>query len=142
MDDKERDTLRSAIERRYRWYDHGSRVWSALHHWSLALSAILSALSALVLKLDSLARLLPALDAYRNDLAAGLAGLGAVIATVAASGGFGRKWQTNRISRGQVERLLLDVEAPDAIGANVRDMLKEVIKTHDEHIVGAPLKDR
>lgn len=141
MGDDERRFLQSELDARYRWYNKGSRLWSAAHHWSLGASAFLSTLSALVLKMAFIQSFLPTLYAHREDLAAVLAAAAAVIATLAAAGGFGRKWQTNRISRGQIERLRIDFNAPDADMAKIRETLKEVMRTHDEGIVGAPLKD-
>lgn len=141
MADNERAFLGEEIDTRYRWYNRGSRLWSAAHHWSLALSAVLSTLSALVLKMGFVRTALPWLYSYREDAATVLAGGAAIIATLAASGGFGRKWQTNRISRGQIERLRLDFNATDADPARIRDTLKDVIRTHDEGIIGAPLKE-
>jgi hypothetical protein len=142
MADDKRHLLEAELEARYRWYDKGSRLWSTVHHWSLGASAVLSTMSALVLKIRLIASVWPSLFNYRDDVAAVFAGAAAAIATLAAAGGFGRKWQANRISRGQIERLKVDFNSPEANLAQIRATLKDVMRTHDESIVGAPLKDR
>jgi hypothetical protein len=140
MCDEQRDFLQEQIEAKYKWFNRGSRFWSAAHHWSLGISAVLSTMSVLVLKLGFIQDVSAPLYRHRDDLAALLAGAAAMIAALAASGGFGRKWQSNRISRGRIERLRLDLYSPDADLAKIRDQLKDVIRTHDESIVGSPLK--
>lgn len=42
------------------------------------------------------------LPTYRADIADGLAAAAPLVTTLAASGGFGRKWQANRRSRGRI----------------------------------------
>lgn len=133
MKEEEKPFLEGEINRQYRWYNMGSRVWSAVHHWSLAVSAFLSAAATLVLKSDWIKTLG---ETYLNDVAAGLAATATVITTLAATGGFGRKWQANRRSRGQIEQIKIDFSSPEADSQKTRDELKRVIKEHDETIIG------
>ena len=137
MADEERVLLTQQLDTKYRWFNNGSRLWSAMHHWSLGLSGILSALAVVVLKINWLKGLLPAVVDNREDVAAGLAALATLIATLAASGNFGRKWQTNRISRGHVERLKIALSDPAADPIVIRKELIDIIKKHDEAIIGS-----
>lgn len=123
--------LVNTVERQYRWYDRGSRMWSSVHHGSLFLSAILSAAAALVLKLESAVP-----QASRNDTAAMLATGAALAATLAAAGGFSRKWRSNRISRGRLEQVRIDLTDPQCDLSAVRGTLKEIVAEHDRQIVG------
>jgi hypothetical protein len=47
-----------------------------------------------------------------------------------------RKWRSNRISRGRMDALLLDLETPNPDLAGIRNSLKEIILKHDMEIVG------
>jgi hypothetical protein len=131
MTAQEREQLIIQIDKQYHWYLRGSRLWSFVHHGSLYMSAVLSAASALTLKLDVYKDL-----AARNDLAAVLATIAALLGTLAAAGGFGRKWQSNRVSRGRIQNLRLDIDASDADAARIREELKKVIADHDRALVG------
>lgn len=140
MTEEQRKFLSEQIEAKYQWFNRGSRFWSAAHHWSLAVSAIFSAAAALTLKLTILqATSFPLYD-NREDVGALLAAVGALIAALAAVGGFARKWQANRISRGRIERLRLDLYDAESDYATLSNVLKDLIRQHDEGIVGVPLK--
>ena len=132
MADDERSYLQGELDAHYRWYNRDSQLWSAARHWSLGTLAFLSTLSALVLKLDFIRLAWPSLFAHREDLRPVFAAAGTVIATLAAAGAFGRKWQTNRISRGRIERQRVDFNAPEPDMAKIRETLKEVIRMHDK----------
>ena len=140
MTDEERAFLTQRLESKFRWFNSGSRLWSAVHHWSLGLSAVLSALAAVVIKIAWLKDALPSLYSNRDDVVAVLAGLSTLITTLAVAGGFGRKWQTNRISRGRVERLQIKLSDPVADANAVRNELQDIIQRHDEGIVGTSVK--
>ncbi|WAK01350.1 hypothetical protein [Methylobacter sp. YRD-M1] len=133
MTDEEKAFLESEIARQYRWYNKGSRLWSSVHHWSLAVSALLSAFATLVLKSEWIKTLIVA---YREDVAAGLTAAATLVTTLAASGGFGRKWQANRRSRGRIDQIKIDFSSPDADSQKIRDDLKQVMKEHDDAIIG------
>lgn len=137
MTDEEKAFLESEIVRQYRWYNRGSRLWSSVHHWSLAGSALLSAFATLVLKSEWISTLIVA---YPNDVAAGLTAAATLVTTFAASGGFGRKWQANRRSRGRIDQIKIDFSSPDADSQKIRDDLKQVIKEHDDAIIGPVAK--
>lgn len=85
--------LADQIQAQLNWCEIGSRAWSAAHHGSLGFAAVLSAAAAVVSKLSF------GTPAQRSDATAILAGIAALLATLAASGGFERKWRTNRVNR-------------------------------------------
>jgi hypothetical protein len=112
MTEEEKAFLESEIKRQYQWYNRGSKLWSTVHHWSLAVSALLSALATLVLKSEWINTLVVT---YRDDVAAGFAAAATLVTTLAASGGFGRKWQANRRSRGRMDQVRIDFSNPGPI---------------------------
>ena len=104
------------------------------------MSVFLSALSALVLKINWFKDAYPSVYENREDVVAALAFAATVITAVSAAGSFGRKWQANRVSRGRVERLRIAMSDPAADAAAIRRELQDIIKSHDEGIVGTPVK--
>lgn len=139
MHDEERAYLAQQLAAKFRWFNTGSHLWSAVHHWSLGISAVCSALAAVVLKLNWAHEVFPT-AADRDDLAAVLAALATLITAISAAGSFGRKWQSNRISRGRVERLQIALSDPTANTSTIRHELQDIIKQHDERLIGTPLK--
>jgi hypothetical protein len=140
MTDDERTFLSAELAAKLRWFNNGSRNWSSLHHWSLGVSAFLSALSAVVLKINWLKSAYPSVYENREDIVAALAFAATLITAVSAAGSFGRKWQTNRVSRGRVQRLQIAMSDPSADAAVIRRELQDVIRSHDEGIIGTPVK--
>ena len=131
MTPQEKETLTIRVERLYKTRDRSTKMWSALYHGALYLSAISSASAALILKLDFLKG-----SNYQNDLSAILAGAGAIIATLTAAGSFHRKWRVNRSSRSALEQLRIDLSNPEMDGEKIRTSLKEIVRKHDEGIIG------
>ncbi len=101
------------------------------------MSALLSALATLVLKSEWIQTLVVT---YRDDVAAGLAAAATLVTTLAASGGFGRKWQANRRSRGRMDQVKIDFSNPKADPEKIREELKNIIKEHDDSIIGSASK--
>lgn len=139
MTDDERSLLRKELEEKYNRFNSGSRLWSAMHHWSLAVAAILSAMAAVTIKINWLRGALPNLYANRDDIVSLLAAAATLITTLALAGGFGRKWQTNRVSRGGIECLRIALTDPQADAVSIRSELQGIIKRHDEIVVGLPV---
>lgn len=137
MTEEERAFLESEITRQYQWYNRGSKLWSAVHHWSLAVSALLSALATLVLKSEWIKTFVVT---CRDDVAAGLAAAATLVTTLAASGGFGRKWQANRRSRGRMDQIKIDFSNRQVDPQKIREDLKEVIREHDDWVIGSTAK--
>ena len=131
MSADERGLLAKQLNEKYCWYDKGSRWWSTAHHSSLYFGAAFSATAALLLKLDFM-KAWP----YTTDLAAAIAAVAALLGTFAASGGFDRKWRANRMSRGKIEELRIDLMDPDADLKSLRERFKAIIEAHDQAIAG------
>ena len=94
----------------YREYRANTVRWSAAYYGCLFGAALFSALSALVLKLE----LLDERPKLRNDLAAGMATLAALLITLSTTGDFQRKWQANRMAAAEVENLAYELTRPSA----------------------------
>jgi hypothetical protein len=73
--------------------------------------------------------------------AALLTSCAAALSSIAAAGGFQRKWRSNRLSRSKVDGLLLDIEADDARIPDLARQLKEIIAGHDREVVKEESKD-
>jgi hypothetical protein len=73
-------------------------------------SAFLSAIAALILKLELLGNHIK----LKNDLAALLATFAALLVTLSTTGDFQRKWQANRIAAAEMENLAYELARPSA----------------------------
>ena len=131
MTPEERKALSVEVQNLYKIRDSSTKMWSALYHGSLYLSAISSATAALILKLDFLKD-----TNYQTDISAILAGAAAIITTLTAAGSFNRKWRVNRKSRSGLEQLRIELSDPNMGGESIRKQLKEIIRKHDEGIIG------
>lgn len=123
-DDLKRDLLQWR-----RWFHKGQKGWSIAHHLSLFLSIISSSSAGLFLQID---------DTKYKTCASVLTTLAAVLTAMALSGGFERKWRSNRLSRSQIDMLLLDMQDESPNFTRIRKALKGVIRAHDEEIVRVP----
>lgn len=74
--------------------------WSGVYWGFTFTAAALSALAALVLKLETLIKS----EGAKKDLAALLSVTAALLITISTSGDFQRKWQANRIAAAELER--------------------------------------
>ena len=136
----ERKFLEDQISEKYKWFNTGSRTWSFFYNGSLIGSAILSGLAAVVAKIAFFKDGVGLSDENIKDIVAVLAALATLVTTLTAGGGLGRKWQTNRVSRGRIERLRIAFSDPDAGAAKIRTELEDIIMKHDEAIVGSTVK--
>lgn len=84
--------------------------WSGVYWGFTFLAAVMSGLSALVLKLETLV----ANEGAKKDLAAALSVSAALLVTIATSGDFQRKWQANREAAADLERAGYQLLASDA----------------------------
>lgn len=73
--------------------------WSGVYWGCTFAAALLSALAALILKLETFVKG----EALKKDLAAAFAVAAALLVTVSTSGDFQRKWQANRIAAAELE---------------------------------------
>jgi len=73
---------------------------------------------------------------YITDVPATVSAVAALLGTFAASGGFERKWRANRISRGKIEELRIDLTADSADAKAVRERFKAIIEAQGQAIAG------
>jgi hypothetical protein len=105
--------------------------WSKWYYLSLYGSIALSALAALVLKLDSLN-----LGNLREDLAASFAALAAMLGTVMTAGKFESRWLSARRARARLQQLRIELHDPSVDPVHVRKNLQQVIAIYDEDVAG------
>jgi len=74
--------------------------WSGVYWGFSFTAAALSALAALVLKLETIIKN----EGAKKDLAAMLSVVAALLMTISTSGDFQRKWQANRVAAAELER--------------------------------------
>lgn len=114
--------LGDAIIHTYREYRGNTMRWSAAYFGCLFGSAFFSAVAALLLKLEVLGNR----PKLRNDAAAALATVAALLVTLSTTGDFQRKWHANRIAASGMENLAYDLLRPamardlDAIVARIQ----------------------
>jgi hypothetical protein len=94
--------------------------WSGIYWGFTFTAAALSALAALVLKLETIVKN----EGAKKDLAAMLSIIAALLITVSTSGDFQRKWQANRIAAAELERTGYEFLEKD--GADARSYLSAV----------------
>jgi len=122
----DKNTLRSeAIKWRTRFYK-GQKAWSIAHHVSLFGSIICSLVAGAMLQLN---------QTGHTGLAALFTSIAAALTGIATSGGFERKWRSNRLSRSRVDGLLIDLEDHSISAAQIATELKAIINSHDFEIV-------
>ena len=102
--------LGTIIIKSYREFRGNTMRWSAAYFGCLFGSAFLSAMAALFLKLE----VLVSRPKLRNDLAASLATVAALLVTLSTTGDFHRKWQANRLAAAEMENLAYELVRPSA----------------------------
>lgn len=94
--------------------------WSGVYWGFTFAAAALSALAALILKVETIIKN----DGAKKDLAALLSVVAALLITISTSGDFQRKWQANRIAAAEIERTGYEFLEKD--GADARSYLAAV----------------
>jgi hypothetical protein len=94
--------------------------WSGVYWGFTFTAAALSALAAIVLKLETLIKS----EGAKKDLAAVLSIVAALLITISTSGDFQRKWQANRIAAAELERTGYEFLEKD--GTDARSYLASV----------------
>ena len=131
MDNQEKQDFQKRVARDLSDATLWTKLWSAVHHSFVFGGAILSALAAIVLQLD-----LNVSEISKTDLATLIAGAAALVSTIAASGGFARKWRTNRLIKIRLIQLEIDLLNPEVESANIRQDLKDITQLRYDGIVG------
>ncbi len=110
-----------AILDNYREARETAARWSGVYWGFTFAAAILSALAALVLKLEFFAF---RTEAAKKDVAAVCSVAAALLITLSTSGDFQRKWQANRVAAAELERVGYDFLEKN--GAEPRSFLARV----------------
>ena len=100
------------------------RRWSAVHHSALFGSIIVSISAGALIQFEE------------TQLATIFTAIAAVLTGIASSGGFERKWKSNRLSRSRADRLLLELDSEKANIDMIRKKLAVAIEKHDLEVVG------
>ena len=129
MSNQDRETLDAELTKHYDWYNSGTRMWSTLHHTTLFLVPILTAVATVLLKAEW--------DWASDNVQIILTTAATVLASIAASQGFAKKWQTNRMSRSQIDQIRVEMTDPNVDLKTIRAKLLEIIRQHDEGVLAA-----
>jgi len=100
--------LGEIVVKTYREFRGNTVRWSTAYFGCLFGSALLSALAGLVLKLE----VLGSQPKIRNDLAATMATVAALLVTLSTTGDFQHKWQANRAAAAAMENLAYELLRP------------------------------
>ncbi len=114
------------------WFEKGQKNWSTAHHVTVFGSIICSVSAGALLQVKSVDLV---------GLAAVLTTIAAALTSLAAAGGFERKWRSNRLSRSRVDGLLIDIEAESPNIHDLANQLKDIIAKHDQEIVREETKE-
>ena len=137
MDDQQRQDFQECVSKELKDAKWWTKLFSLVHHTFLFGGAVLSAAAAVVLQLDE-----PELFISATNLATVLASAAALTTAIAGSGGFERKWRTNRLIKVRLLQLGVDLMNPEVAGANIRQDLKDIHKLRYEGIVGVELPEK
>ncbi|WP_233810278.1 hypothetical protein [Paraburkholderia sp. HP33-1] len=137
-DADERKQITNYVARQLSAENRWTKLWSLLYHGFVFGAAILSAAAALILQLKSIS----IEPTSRTDLATALAAISSLLAVISASGGFAAKWRANRITKGTLEQIQIDLMDPACDLADIREQLKRMKQVHNLAIVGEAEKAR
>ena len=137
MDDQKRQDFQECVSKELKDAKWWTKLFSLVHHTFLFGGAVLSAAAAVVLQLEK-----PELFNSATNLATVLASAAALTTAIAGSGGFERKWRTNRLIKVRLLQLGVDLMNPEVAGANIRQDLKDIHKLRYEGIVGVELPEK
>jgi len=122
----------------YHEYRGNAVRWSAAYFGCVFGSALFSALAGLLLKLE----VLGSWPRLRNDLAASLAVLAALLVTLSTTGDFQRKWQANRIAAASMENLAYEMLRSSASHDAVVGQIQTINDARNKGIVGEQAESR
>jgi len=131
-DDDTRVVLKQYVAAQLRGQILWTKLWSLLHHGFVFGAVILSAAAALVLQLKSI--LLT--TEQRSDIATVLTAIASVVGVISVSGAFAQKWRTNRLTKGTLEQIEIDLMDPNCDYRKLLEELKEMKRIHHLAIAG------
>lgn len=127
------DSAKTKIGTDYQEFRGAARWWSGVYHGFQFGGAILSAVAAIALKIESVGSL-----QIRNDLGAALAAASALLITLLTTGRFKDKWEANRIAAFAVRDLSYEIEKQGADPNQILTKLQRISMTRNNAIVGLP----
>ena len=122
----QRQALNEQLKYHYRRADIGAKAWSTAYHGSAGLSAVLSIAAGILVQSQFENKDVPV--TVLSFIAAALTALMGV-------GHFQRKWKINRLTRGKLKMLELDIMNTKDDLTPCFEKLKGIIKEHDEGII-------
>ncbi len=128
-----RDTVTAKIQKDFQEFRGAARNWSGVYHTFQFGAAILSAVAALVLKIEGVGSL-----QTRNDWGAALAAASTLFITLLTTGRFKDKWEANRIAAFAVRDLGYEIETTGANLDKILTDLRHIGLTRNNTIVGLP----
>ena len=123
MEEKER--LKKSIINWRKKRESAQKMWSFGHHVSLFGSIVCSILAGAQIQLSN-----------NPNVASVLTAIAAALTGMAASGGFERKWRSNRLSRSKADCLLIDLDFENVDLEEIKKTYKLAIEKHDLEIIG------
>jgi len=121
----EKERLEASIKQWQQERKRGQVFWSAVHHSALFGSIICSIAAGAVVQMDD-----------QQMLASALTSIAAVLTGIASYGRFDRKWRSNRLSRSEADRMLVDMASAKPNIDAIREQYKLAIEKHDAEVVG------
>ena len=127
-----RSSLAAAVDKHEQKFAKSKKRWNKWYYGCLYGSVTLSALAALVLKLEFVGDE----DKWQNDVAALFATMAAILGTVMSAGNFERRWRAARRARAALLQLKIELLDPGVDPVHVRQNLQRVITIYDEEAAG------
>jgi hypothetical protein len=109
-------------------FQYGSVFWGMAHHITAYGTALLSIFVVVIVQRPNTWTLW---GLGKDDFSVWLALFAALLAVVAAMGGFERKWHSNRLSRSSIDLLRLELLDPNPNVEAICSALKQIITKHD-----------
>ena len=122
MEEKKR--LKQSIIKWRKERNSAQKMWSGVHHLSLFGSIVCSIAAGAQIQFDHF------------KTATILTAIAAALTGIAASGGFERKWRSNRLSRSKADWFLIDLDNEDINLNKIKRKYKAAIEKHDLEIIG------
>ena len=118
------DTFKNQLQERGKSFRRSAFKWKLGYRTLLILSAVLSALAAVIGHIDEIF----SNTALAEDLAVLFPALVTVMSTVIASLNFENNWRANRAARHRIDMLLIDLDKSTANIDDIRDQYKRIIQ--------------
>ena len=133
--DEGRIEFKKKLKQKKEAYGRGRKRWSFAFHATLYLSALLGATAALLPRLEYFKDLFDKEKSYSGDVVSLLAFAGSVAITISTAGGFSRKWNASRTSKGRVEQIEIELIGRNPTLEDVKK-LAQIEIDHDRAVLG------